>query len=102
VVSRREQFIQLARLSGYAAFAGRFGPPHTAQPQEDAIRAFIDEHIEELARGLVEEAAASDDITDKVSAESYLADRLAFFDNVLTDAQASSIRDRFRTLISSW
>jgi hypothetical protein len=102
VASRREQYIQLARLAGYAPFAERFGPPHTAQPGADALRTFVDARLEPISRGLVEEAAASDDVTDKVSAESYLADRLTFFDNVLTDPQARSIRDRFRTLISSW
>lgn len=102
VIPHREQILQLARLTGIDAFSERFGPPQTADPTPDALRAFVGERLDELARHLVEEAAASDDVTDVVSAESYLDDRLVVLAELLTDSQAESIRSAFRERIAGW
>jgi len=102
VIPHREQLLQLARLTGSDAFSARFGPPQTADPAPDALRAFVDERLGELARHLVEEAAASDDVTDVVSAQSYLDDRLAVLAALLTDSQAASIRSIFSERIAGW
>jgi len=99
---QREQILQLARLAGGDAFAGRFGPPQTAEPSPEALREFVDGRLGEIVGHLVEEAVASDDVTDVDSAGRYLADRLAFLSALLTDSQAGSIRSAFREQISGW
>lgn len=99
---RREQLLQLARLAGAAAFADRFGPPQTADPEVEALRGLVEERLGEVARSLVEEAAASDDVTDIRSAETYLEDRLRTLDDLLTKDQTERIRVGFRDSIKAW
>jgi hypothetical protein len=98
----RERLVQLARLSGLDAFAGQFGPPQSAEPGAGALRAFVDEHLETIAVGLVSEAAASDDITDQQSARSYLDDRLTTLGDLLTADQASKLRSLFEEKTARW
>jgi hypothetical protein len=98
----REQIIQIARLAGAAAFAERFGAPQTAQPDEASLRAFVSERAESIGHGLVEEAAASDDVTDKESAESYLEDRLQTLSSVIDAAAADRVRAAFREGTKAW
>jgi hypothetical protein len=102
VIPQREQLLQLARLAGSDAFVERFGPPQTAHPAPDALRTFVDEHLDDIAGHLVEEAAASDDVIDVISADSYLDDRLSVLDELLSGSQAASIRSAFRERIASW
>jgi len=84
VIPPRERLLQLARLVGLEAFSERFGPPQTAGPDADALRALIEERLDDIARRLVEEAAASDDIIDGASAQAYLDDRLHTLRDLLT------------------
>ena len=102
VSPRREQLLQLARLTGAAAFADRFGPPQTADPEVEALRSLVEERLGEVARSLVEEAAASDDVTDIPSAEAYLEDRLRTLGDLLTKEQTERIRVEFRDSIKAW
>ncbi len=99
---RREQLLQLARLAGAAAFADRFGPPQTADPDVEALQGLVEERLAEVVRSLVEEAAASDDVIDIASAEAYLDDRLHTLGELLTKEQVERIRLGFRESIKEW
>ncbi|MEX2159084.1 MAG: hypothetical protein WEB04_06730 [Dehalococcoidia bacterium] len=98
----REKVIQIARLADIDAFTQRFGAPQTSEPDEAALRAFVAERAESIGHGLVEEAAASDDVTDIESAESYLEDRLQTLSSVIDAEAASRVRAAFRGGTKAW
>ena len=102
VIPPREQILQLARLIGLDAFTERFGSPQTAEPDSDALRALIDQRLDGIARGLVEEAASSDDVLDPESALSYLDDRLRTLSALLTPQQSDRIRASFAERTKAW
>ncbi len=104
MIPSRERLLQLARLVGHDVFIERFGPPLLleTEPAADALSALVEERIDHVARGLVEEAAASDDVIDAASAVAYLEDRLRTLDELLTPQQAARIRSAFREGIASW
>ena len=102
MIPPRERLLQLARLIGVESFTERFGPPQTAGPDADALRALIEERLDDIARRLVEEAAASDDIIDAPSAQSYLEDRLRTLDELLTPEQAERVRAVFGERTAGW
>lgn len=102
MIPQRERLLQLARLVGLEAFSERFGPPQTADPPPDALRALVGERLEAIGRALIEEAAASDDITDGASAASYLEDRLRTLGDVLSNEQAERVRQAFREGTREW
>ena len=95
VIPQRERLLQLARLAGIDAFTERFGPPQSATPDAAALRSLVDERLDEIARALVEEAAASDDVTDAAGAQWYLEDRLATLGDLLSGEQADSVPVKF-------
>lgn len=86
------QLTQLARLLG-AAVEGL---------DVQRLRTLLDERLDRLARGLLEEAVASDDVVDAASAEAYLEDRLAFFGDVLTEAQRGRVREAYMQAARRW
>lgn len=86
------QLAQLARLLGEAV----------ESLDARRLRALLDERLDRLARGLLEEAVASDDVLDAASAEAYLEDRLAFFGDVLTVAQRERVREFFTQVPRGW
>jgi hypothetical protein len=94
--------MQIARLAGADAFAARFGLPQTARPAPEALRALIEERLAEIARHLVEEAAASDDVLDRASGEAYLDDRLRTLGGLLTEEQSARLREAFRAGTEEW
>ena len=102
VIPPRERLLQLARLIGPDVFVERFGPPQTAEPELSHLRALVDERLDRIVRMLVEEAAASDDITDIVSATAYLDDRLRMLEDFLAPEQAASIRAAFGEQTAVW
>jgi hypothetical protein len=102
VIPHRERLHQLARLVGSEAFVARFGPPDSAEPDREALHALIDEHCDEIAARLVDEAAASDDVIDPESAQAYVDDRLRTFDDLLTPEQAERLRTAFAGKTSGW
>jgi hypothetical protein len=102
VIPPRERLLQLARLVGLEAFVDRFGPPQTAEPDGDALRSLIEERLDHLARRLVEEAVASDDVIDVASAEAYLDDRLRTLGDLLGEEQAERLRAAFREETAGW
>jgi len=99
-MGERERLLQIARLAGIDVFSERFGAPLTAEPDAAALRAFIAERADSIARSLIEEAAASDDVTDRESAESYLEDRLRTL--AIEAPAAERIRVAFREGIAGW
>jgi hypothetical protein len=102
VAAPREQLVQIARLIGLDAFSERFGPPQTAAPDDAALRVLIDERLDDVVRGLVEEAAASDDVLDVESALAYLDDRLYTLGALITPEQAEVIRAAFAERTKEW
>ena len=102
MIQSRERLIQLARLVGIDAFTERFGPPRSAEPDERALRSLIEERLDEIARRLVEEAAASDDVTDAGGAASYLDDRLNTLGNAFSPEQTARIRTSFKKVTAGW
>jgi hypothetical protein len=99
---------QLARLLGRDELYRRLGLEEGWQPGElsdeqlAGVQALVDERLEDLALALAREAMASDDVLDTGSAVLYLEDRLAFFDELLTEEQREAIRARFREVASRW
>lgn len=102
MIPPRERLLQLARLVGLDAFTERFGPPQTAAPDADGLRSLIDERLDDLARALVAEAAASDDVIDAASAGAYLEDRLRTLGDLFTPQQAEQIQAAFQKGIAGW
>jgi hypothetical protein len=86
------QLTQLARLLG-AAVEGL---------DVQRLRTLLDERLDRLARGLLEEAVASDDVVDAASAEAYLDDRLAFFGGILTDEQRGRVKGTYLEAVRRW
>ncbi len=99
---RPELLRQLARLVGHDVFVDRFGPLDSAEPGMDALRALIDERCDDIAAGLVEEAAASDDVTSPETAQAYVDDRLRTLDDILTPEQAERLLTAFVGKTSGW
>jgi hypothetical protein len=102
MLPRQERLRQLARLIGYDAFAARFGPIDSAEPEAEALRALIDERRDEVAAALVGEAAASDDVIDPESAKAYVDDRLRTMGDLLTPEQAERLLKAFVDKTSGW
>jgi len=99
------QLAQLARLLGagelHGAPAGG-GQARVESVDLDRLRALLDERLERLARSLLEEAAASDDVVDAASAETYLDDRLAFFGELLSEGQRQRVGELFMAAARRW
>jgi hypothetical protein len=102
VMPQRERLLQLARLAGIEVFIERFGPPQSAAPEPAALRLLVDERLDAIARALVEEAAASDDVTGVSSAAAYLEDRLATLGDLFSAEQADRLRAAFRERTREW
>jgi Lon protease-like protein len=102
VIPQRERLLQLARLAGIDVFTERFGPPQSAAPDADALRRLVDERLDAIARALVEEAAASDDVTNAAGAQSYLEDRLATLGDLFSAEQAERLRAAFAERTKGW
>ena len=94
--------MQLARLIGLKHFLERFGSPQTAEPEPEALTALIQERLAAIASGLVGEAAASDDVIDVISAETYLHDRLRTFSELIGQEQQDSLRAAFKSDTKDW
>jgi hypothetical protein len=86
------QLAQLARLLGAAA----------EDRDVRRLRALLDERLERLTRGLLEEAVASDDVVDAASAAAYLEDRLAFFGGLLSEGQRGRVKGAYMQAVRRW
>ena len=88
-----EALAQLARLLGES---GR----HSVTSQE--LRTAADQKFDALTDGLLDEAAASDDVTDRDSALSFLEKRLQFFEGLLSREQIDRLSDALRDRVEKW
>jgi hypothetical protein len=99
------QLAQLVRLLGAGEVAGASvagGQARVEGIDLNRLRALVDEGLERMARGLLEEAAASDDVVDVPSAETYLEDRLVFFGELLSEGQRRRLRELFMAVARRW
>ncbi len=102
MIPRREALTQLARLVGIDLFVERFGSPQTTDAADEDLAALIDDRLGEIARGLIAEAAASDDVLDAASAEQYLDDRLRTLAGFFSEEQQASLRAAFAEGAKAW
>ena len=102
MIPRREALTQLARLVGLDLFIERFGSPQTTEAEDEELAALIDGRLAEIARGLIAEAAASDDVLDAASAEEYLEDRLRTLADFFSDELQASLRVAFAESTKDW
>lgn len=88
------------RLGGLLRLLG-LGP--ASAPLDGAtLRRLVDERMERVIAGLVEEAAASDDVLDAASARAYLDARLRDLQPYLTAGQIRRIRAAAFGRIEQW
>ena len=99
-----EALRQLARLVGREAFEARVGSAASfdAATHGRALQALVDERLQPLVDGLLEEALASDDVFDAPTAEAFLDDRLTFLGDLLTEPQRRAVRTRFGERLERW
>ena len=102
MIPTQERLVQLARLAGVDVFSERFGPARTATPDAGALASLVGEQLEQIAQGLVGEAAASDDVIDAAGAELYLDDRLRTLGDLFTPEQSAAIRAAFQSATEGW
>ena len=93
MASDPEALAQIARLLGNDALR---------TSTETEVRAAVSGDIERLADGLAEEAAASDDVTDRESALVFLRDRLNFLNGLLDDDTGSRLWQAIQDKIETW
>jgi len=99
------QLAQLARLLGAEELHGALARRSEGEGEGidvGRLWAFLEERLERLARGLPEEAVASDDVVDAASAETYLEDRLAFFGELLSEEQRRRVRELYLEAARRW
>ena len=99
------QLAQLGRLLGAEEFHSALAPgeePGARAVDAARLRAFLEDRLERLARGFLEEAAASDDVLDAASAETHLEDRLVFFGELLSEEQRRRVRELFMAEARRW
>ncbi len=102
MIPRREALTQLARLVGLDLFLERFGSPQTTDAADEELAALIEDRLDEIARGLIAEAAASDDVLGAATAEEYLEDRLRTLADFLSEEQQASLRTAFTEGTKDW
>ena len=90
---RAEALAQLSRLLGDASL--RAAP-------DDALRRAVSSSLDRLADSLVAEAAASDDVFDRDSAQAYLDHRLAFLAAAVDDDQLNALQQAVTGRIAQW
>ena len=93
MAEHREALAQLARLLSDQ----RLG---SATPDE--VRSAIETGFERLIDGLVAEASASDDVSDRDSAIAYVEDRLRFLSPMIGEQQRQRLRQAIQERIASW
>jgi hypothetical protein len=88
-----EALTQLSRLLGRDDL--RRGPA-------EALQGAFDAGFEQLVAGLLAEAAASDDVSDRASALEFLQSRLAAFATILDKAQRDRLEEALDQQIQAW
>jgi len=88
-----EALAQIARL---------LGDPGLRSAAPEGVREAVDRGFERLVTGLLEEAAASDDVVDRASGLEFLEARLAYLGQLLTEEQKTRLSSALRAKIESW
>jgi hypothetical protein len=99
------QLAQLARLLGLEELRASSAPHEGSETKAidtERLRSVVDERLERLARSLLEETVACDDVMDVASAEAYLEDRLAFFGGLLSEEQRRRLRELYLESVRRW
>ena len=103
-----EAMQQMARILGRKELALALGIPAGKMPaeltaeQRVSLARLVDGRIDDLVRGMLEEAAACDDVVNAGTAISYLEYRLEDLAEVLNEDQRHLIRSRFEGHVSGW
>lgn len=96
------QLTQLARLLGRPdLLSWELELPPSPGQRAELARA-VDEGFDGLVQGLLEEAAASDDVLDVASADVFIEDRLAFLGELLSEDQCHRLREACRRVTEGW
>ena len=92
------------RLTQLARLLGR---PDLLAAEHDVglpamVQRAVDGAFDRLVRGLLEEAAASDDVVDAASAAAFIDDRLAFLGDLLSEEQRRRLSEACRKVTEGW
>ena len=68
----------------------------------DEVSRAVDDGIERLAEGIVAEASASDDVSDRESALAFVESRLEFLAGLLSNEQTQRVRRAIEERVRSW
>ena len=93
------QVTQLARLLGRSDLLT--WDLESPGPRAELERA-VEDGFDRLTQGVLEEAAASDDVVDAASADAFIDDRLAFLGDLLTGDQRRRLREACRRVTEGW
>lgn len=99
---QEEAMAQLARLLGRWGLAEELAGLGQGEAARERLRRLVRGELSRLTEGLLREAAACDDVTDRASALAYLEERLTFFGDLLDEEQRAELRARFREAVHRW
>lgn len=100
--------VQLIRMLGRGPALEALGlaeepdPEALDEPQRERLQALVEQQLEPLASELVNEAAASDDVTDGAAARAWIGDRIAGFADLLGPGQAERLRGAVAARTADW
>ena len=103
-----EAMLQMARLTGRSAFYETLGFPEGNEPgdldgaQLERLHRLVDGQLDGIVTELVNEAMASDDVTDSTAAVAYLRDRIDFLGELLDGEQRARISEGFGQRVAAW
>jgi hypothetical protein len=93
VPPRPEVLAQLARL---------LTDEGLREAEDAAVQAAVNQKFWSLVEGLLGEAAVSDDVNDRASAEAYLESRVEFLSDALTEDQRTLLHETLMRGVESW
>ena len=88
-----EALAQLARL---------LGDERLRAARDDELHDAVDAHFDSLVAGIVDEAAASDDVIDHASALEFIAARVEYLRTLLSPEQTSRLWQAVQAKIEAW
>jgi hypothetical protein len=100
--------VQLLRMLGRETALEALGlaeepdPAALANEQLQRLQALVDQKLEVVAAELANEAAASDDVTDRESARVWIRDRIAGFAGLLAPGQPQRLLAAAEALTADW
>ena len=88
-----EALAQIARL---------IGEPRLREAAPPEVQSAVDGAFAKLVGGIVSEAEASDDVTDRESALAFMRDRVRFLESLLRDDQRERLLRALAESVASW